>query len=122
MPDSLPTLWTAACQTPLPVGSSRQEYWSGVPRPFLGDLSDSGIEPASLVSPALAGGFFTASAMREAPAVVKGAALLHSAVDGHLGCLQTFFVLKPVLNQDGGETRFSFMLENKQRMQRRSHQ
>ena len=73
--------------------------------------------PASLVSPALAGGFFTARAMREGPA-----ALLHSAVDGHLGCFQTSFMLEPVLNQDGRETRFSFMLENKQRTQRRSHQ
>ena len=27
------TPWTAACQAPLPVGFSRQEYWSGVPFP-----------------------------------------------------------------------------------------
>ena len=39
---------------------SRQEYWSGLPYPTPGDLPDAGIEPASLVSPALAGGFFTA--------------------------------------------------------------
>ena len=38
---------------------SRQEYWSGFPFPSPGDLPDPGIEPASLVSPALAGGFFT---------------------------------------------------------------
>ena len=35
--------------------------WSGLPRPPLGDLPDPGIEPASLMSPALAGGFFTSS-------------------------------------------------------------
>ena len=35
---------------------SRQEYWSGLPFPSLGDLPDPGIEP---MSPALAGGFFT---------------------------------------------------------------
>ena len=53
------TLWTVACQAPLSVGFSRQEYWSGLPFPPSGDLPDPGIKPASLVSPALAGGFFT---------------------------------------------------------------
>ena len=38
-----------------------QEYWSRVPFPPLGDLLDPGIKPTSLVSPALAGGFFTTS-------------------------------------------------------------
>ena len=37
---------------------SRQEYWSGLPFPTPGDLPNPGIEPKSLVSPALAGGFF----------------------------------------------------------------
>ena len=41
---------------------SRQEYWSGLPFPTPGDLPHPGIEPASLVSPALAGKFFTSSA------------------------------------------------------------
>ena len=36
-----------------------EEYWSGLPFPPPEDLLDSGIEPMSLVSPALAGGFFT---------------------------------------------------------------
>ena len=35
---------------------SRQEHWSGLPRPPPGDLPNPGIEPGSLVSPALAGG------------------------------------------------------------------
>ena len=35
------------------------EYWSGLPFPTPGDLPDSGIEPTSLESPTLAGGFFT---------------------------------------------------------------
>ena len=48
-------LWTTACQSPLSMGFSRQEYCSGLPFPPLGDLPDPGIE---LVSPALAGGFF----------------------------------------------------------------
>jgi len=33
---------------------SRQEYWSGLPFPTPGDLSDPGVEPATLASPALA--------------------------------------------------------------------
>ena len=41
------TLWTVAHQTSLSMGFSRQEYWSILPPP--GDLSDPGIEPASLV-------------------------------------------------------------------------
>ena len=53
------TPWTVAHQAPLSVGFSRQEYWSGLPFPTPGDLPDPGIESASLVSPALAGGFFT---------------------------------------------------------------
>ena len=53
------TLWTVARQTPLSMGFSRQEYWSGLPCPPPGDLPDPGIKPAPLASPALAGGFFT---------------------------------------------------------------
>ncbi|ELR50284.1 hypothetical protein M91_01266, partial [Bos mutus] len=49
-------------QAPLSIESSRQEYWSGVPFPTPGDLSNPGIKPVSLESPALAGGFFTTSA------------------------------------------------------------
>ena len=48
------------------MGFSRQEYWSGLPFPPLGDIPDPGMEPTSLVSPALAGGFFTTSTTREA--------------------------------------------------------
>ena len=49
---------TIACQVPLSMGFSRQEYWSGLPCPPPGTLPDLGIEPVSLMSPALAGGFF----------------------------------------------------------------
>ena len=53
-------LWTAAHQAPLSMEFSRQEYWSGLPFPSpIGDLPNLGIEPSSLTSPALAGGFFT---------------------------------------------------------------
>ena len=39
------TPWTVSHQTPLSLGFSRQEYWSGLPFPFPGDLPDPGIEP-----------------------------------------------------------------------------
>ena len=42
------TPWTIARQGPLSVGFPRQEYWSGLPCPPLGDLPDPGIKPASL--------------------------------------------------------------------------
>jgi len=48
-----------ACQSPLSMEFSRQEYWSGLPFPPPRDLPDPGIVPASLASPALAGIFFT---------------------------------------------------------------
>ena len=51
-----------ARQAPLSMESSRQEYWSGLPFPPPGHLPHPGIEPTSLVSPALAGGFVTTSA------------------------------------------------------------
>ena len=50
------TLWTVAHQDPLSMGFPRQEYWSGVPCPPPGDLPNPGIEPVSIMSPALAGG------------------------------------------------------------------
>ena len=90
------TTWTVARQAPLSMGFSRQEYWNGLPFPSPGDLShpgikpwspalqadslptelqgkpdlpNPGIEPVSLTSLALAGGFFTTSATWEATLV-----------------------------------------------------
>ena len=60
------TLWIVACQAPLSLGFSRQEFWSGLPFPSPGDPSNLGIEPVSLVSPALAAGFFTTRTTWEA--------------------------------------------------------
>jgi len=60
------TLWTAACQAPLSIGFSRLEYWNGLSFPPLGDLPNPGMEPRSLVSPALAGRLFTTSTTWEA--------------------------------------------------------
>ena len=54
------TPWTVACQAPLSMEFSRQEYWSSLPYPPPGDLPDPGIEPRSPESQsALADRFFT---------------------------------------------------------------
>ena len=45
--DSFVTLWTTACQAPLSMEFSRQEYWSGLPCPPPGDFSNPGIKPAA---------------------------------------------------------------------------
>ena len=66
VPDSA-TPWTVAHQSPLSMEFSRQEYWSGFPFPTPGDPPDPGIEPASLISPALAGGSFTAPPLGKPP-------------------------------------------------------
>ena len=65
------TLWTIGCQVPLSLGFSRQEYWSGLPCVPPGDLPDPGIEPTSLMSPELAGRFFTTSAAWKLPIMLQ---------------------------------------------------
>ena len=62
MSDSFATPWTVARQASLSMGFPWQEYWSGLPFPSPGNLSDPGIKPTS---PVLAGGFFTAREARE---------------------------------------------------------
>ena len=58
--------WTVTLQASMSMGFSRQECWSGLPCPPSEDLPNPGIEPAFPVSPALAGGLFTASTTWEA--------------------------------------------------------
>ena len=43
------TPWTVACQAPLSMEFSKQEYWSGLPFLFPGNLSNPGIEIGSLI-------------------------------------------------------------------------
>ena len=52
------TLWTVARQAALPMGFSRQDYWSALPCPSPGQLPKPGTEPTPLRSPALVSGFF----------------------------------------------------------------
>ena len=53
------TPWTAAHQAPVSVGFPRQEYWSGLPFPLLGDLPKPGSEPISLQVSCITSEFFT---------------------------------------------------------------
>ena len=69
----LVTLWTVARQAPLSMGFSRQESCSGLLCLPPGDLPDPGIKPASLMSPELTGGFFTARATWEASSSTRPA-------------------------------------------------
>ena len=64
------TPWTVARKAPLSMGFSREEYWSGLLCPPPGECPNPGIEPASLTSLALAGGFFTTSAACEVLSVI----------------------------------------------------
>ena len=59
------TPWTIACQAPLFMELSRQEYWSGLPFPTPGDLPNPGIESMSLASSALTGRFLTTALPRK---------------------------------------------------------
>ena len=83
------SLWTVAHQAPLFMGFSRQEYWSGLPCPPPGDLPDLGIEPMSLPSLALVGGFFTISATQED----LESLLIFNLGFCHWGNLTIFYVL-----------------------------
>ena len=62
--------WTVARQGPLSMGFSRQEHWSGLLCPPPGKLPNPGVEPSSLMSPALVGRFFTTSGTWGAAALV----------------------------------------------------
>ena len=70
MSDSV-TLWTVACWDALSMGFSRQEHWSELPCLPPGDLPNPGVEPMSLMSPALVGGLFTTSATWEAHSLIN---------------------------------------------------
>ena len=61
---------SVAYKAPLSIVFFRQEYWSGLCTPP-GVLTNPGIKPKSLMSPALAGGFLTTSATWEAQPILS---------------------------------------------------
>ena len=71
-------------RAPLSMRFPRQEYWRGVPFPSLGNLPNPGVEPTSLMSPALADGFFTTSATWEALNVLVETCITGISVISHL--------------------------------------
>ena len=79
------TAWTLAHQTPLSMGLSRQESWSGLPCPPPRDLSSPGVEPMTSVSPALTGRFSTAEPWGK-PLVKVAAAAAKSLQSGPTRC------------------------------------
>ena len=91
--------WTVACQAPLSMRFSRQEYWSGLSCPHPGHLPHPGTERATLWFPALAGGFFTTSFTSH---TLKGAflpfrAILPMATRGHMRDIaQSVLAARPV--------------------------
>ena len=60
-----------AHQAPLSMGFSWQEYWSGLPFPPPGDIPDPEMESTCLMSPALAGGFFTTTTIWETETPIR---------------------------------------------------
>ena len=72
------TPWAAAHQAPLTMEFPRQEYWSGLPFPTPGGLPNPAIEPKSLASPALAGGFLTVVPPGKSPYKLPNGILIHS--------------------------------------------
>ena len=86
------TLWTVVCQALLSMGFSRQEYWSRLPCLSARNLPNPGVKPASLMSSALAGGFFTNSTTWEVPSwmftyVLSFFFLIKDLVHKVIGCL-----------------------------------
>ena len=94
------TLWTVARQTPLSMGFCRQEYWSGLPCPSPVDLPNPGMEPMSLTSPSLAGGFFITTATWEAlkiyrPSLInKKEARKEGRDEGRQECIEAFMKIQ----------------------------
>ena len=82
----------AAHQAPPSLGFSRQEHWSGLPYPPPGDLPNPGIKPAPLISPALAGGFFTTSTTWQGLRYVKWPSVPTQVVSFFFAAAQTYFV------------------------------
>ena len=82
----LATTWTGAYQAPLSMGSSRQEYCSGLPFPSLGDLLNPGTEPRP---PALAGRFFPSEPPGKSKGLLTEATIIPE--DSNSG-VRTFFL------------------------------
>ena len=95
------TLWTAACEVPLSMGFSRKDCWSGLPCPPPGHLFNPGIQPASLMSPALAGRVTSATWCYSGTWCFKSP-LSFTKINFPL--LSSFLLIKPHHQRVGGKT------------------
>ena len=96
-----------AHQIPLSMGFSRQEYWSGLPFHPPGNLPDPGIKPASLMSPALGGGFFTTSTTWEAQIITQ--IIQHNLFNPHsVTPAKSFLSQKVTLTSSGHQNMDTF--------------
>ena len=86
------TPWTVARQALLSTGSSRQEYWTGLPCLLSRDLPDPGIEPTS---PALANGFF--------PTAPPGKPFAWTDIQSSTFKLE-YFILKKLVSPQAGSS------------------
>ena len=80
------------------MGFSRTEYWSELPFPPPGDLSDPRIEPASRTSPALADGFFTTGATWESLRSMGHHYVMKLCVLGSLSNIDPVCLKHPAMN------------------------
>ena len=112
------TPWTVACQTPLSVVFSRQEYWRGLLFPPPGNLPNPGIKPVSPAAPALAGGFFTTEPPGK-PIIFTTISLIHGTVLFrvrqyiflHIFSLYIFFIFSvPTNSRTGGHAPLDLIL------------
>ena len=78
------TPWTVVRQVPLSMEPSRQEYWSGLPFPTLGNLPSLGIEPLALQSDSL-------------PSELPGSPTLTEITDLNKGSLGSAIIFKHIL-------------------------
>ena len=83
------TPWTVACQVPLSMGISRQEYWSGFPFPLQGIFPIQGLNPGLL--PALQVDFFFFFLLSESPRKPKSAGM------DSLSLLQVIFLTQELI-------------------------
>jgi len=87
------TPWTAARQTPLFLGFSRQEYWSGLAFPPPGDLPNLGMKSMALSSPALASRSFTTAPPGKPISVLPTSISIISLFPFQLTCLRITHVI-----------------------------
>ena len=88
------TLWAVAHQTPLSMGFSRQEYWSGLPFPSPEDLSNPGIEPKS---PTLQADSLPSEPLRKPDCGVAGVYWGKRLSFGLSSCLREGIIISPSL-------------------------